>query len=150
MKQSWPQTCPCGSSEPYATCCALWHQGAPAPTAEILMRSRYVAYVLGLEDYLLATWHPTTRPAALGLATGQERNTQKWLGLEVKTAPRQPQVIPSLENHLSVSTAAHAVVEFVARYRTAGGRAERLHEISHFSHEQGRWFYVKGEFPELP
>jgi len=32
------------------------------------MRSRYSAYVLKLEAYLLATWHPGTRPAALDLA----------------------------------------------------------------------------------
>ena len=27
------------------------------------MRSRYSAYVLGLIDYLLATWHPSTARA---------------------------------------------------------------------------------------
>ena len=32
------------------------------------MRSRYSAYVLGLEVYLLATWHVSTRPAVLDLA----------------------------------------------------------------------------------
>ena len=37
------------------------------PDAEALMRSRYTAYVLKLEDYLLATWHPSTRPQQLDL-----------------------------------------------------------------------------------
>ena len=45
------------------------------------MRSRYSAYVLGLEDYLLATWHASTRPAALNLCTEAK---PKWLGLEIK------------------------------------------------------------------
>jgi SEC-C motif-containing protein len=46
---------------PYAACCGRHHGGIPAADAESLMRSRYSAYVLGLEDYLLATWHATTR-----------------------------------------------------------------------------------------
>jgi hypothetical protein len=57
--------CPCGSGRPYAACCGRLHGGEPAATAEELMRSRYSAYVLGLEAYLLATWHASTRPAAL-------------------------------------------------------------------------------------
>jgi SEC-C motif domain protein len=40
-----------------------------------------------------------------------------------------------------------ATVEFVARYKI-GGRAERLHEVSRFIREEGRWFYVDGSFPE--
>ena len=44
------------------------------------MRSRYSAYVLQLEHYLLATWHPDTRPTSLDLAD----DTTKWLGLEIK------------------------------------------------------------------
>ncbi|MBP9654883.1 MAG: hypothetical protein KBE19_10895, partial [Rhodocyclaceae bacterium] len=37
-----------------------------------------------------------------------------------------------------------ATVEFVARYRIAG-RGHRLHELSRFVREEGRWFYVDGE-----
>ncbi len=92
------------------------------------MRSRYSAYVQRLEPYLLATWHATTRPASLDLAT----DTARWLGLEIR-------------RH-ETSDTDRAVVEFVARYRI-GGRAQRLHEISRFVREDGRWFYVDGEFP---
>ncbi|WP_275423743.1 YchJ family protein, partial [Virgisporangium ochraceum] len=53
--------CPCGGG-PYAACCGPAHGGAPAATAEALMRSRYSAFALGDADYLLRTWHPTTRP----------------------------------------------------------------------------------------
>ncbi len=120
--------CYCGSGRPYATCCGRLHSGAEnAASAEALMRSRYSAYVLGLEPYLLATWHASTRPAALDLA--EEAGT-KWLGLEVK---RQ-----------QVQDASHATVEFVARYRVAG-RGYRLHETSRFVCEDGRWFYVDGD-----
>ena len=114
--------CPCGRPLAYATCCGRWHAGEPAPDAEALMRSRYSAYVLGLRDYLLATWHASTRPATLELESGV-----KWLGLEVRA-------------HRAID-ADHAEVEFVARSRLAG-RASRLHERSRFVREGGQWFYV--------
>jgi len=120
--------CPCGSGKAYAACCGPAHGGLPAATAEALMRSRYSAYVLGLEDYLLATWDPATRPEKLDLA-GEP--APKWLGLEVKR--HQP-----LDDD-------HALVEFVARYRV-GGRGQRLHETSRFRREGGRWYYIDGEF----
>lgn len=81
-------------------CCGRFHAGAPAPDAEALMRSRYSAYVLGLEGYLLATWHPATRPAALEL---NATSRPQWLGLAVKS-------------HMPLD-ARQATVEFVARYK---------------------------------
>ncbi len=89
------------------------------------MRSRYSAYVRGLEDYLLATWHPSTRPAALNLAAAPQ---PKWLGLEVKAHSESGD---------------EAAVEFVARCKV-GGRAQRMHELSRFRREQGRWYYLDG------
>ena len=89
------------------------------------MRSRYTAYVLNNEAYLLATWHTATRPASLNLAA---QPSAQWLGLEVKT------------HHTAGDSAS---VEFVARYRI-NGRAVRLHEISRFVHEAGCWYYVDG------
>jgi len=119
--------CPCASGQAYADCCARLHGGAAAATALALMRSRYSAYVLGLEDYLLATWHPTTRPPALHLA---DEAGIRWLGLEVRRHQQQDD--------------SHATVEFVARYRVAG-RGHRLRERSRFVREDGRWYYVDGD-----
>jgi SEC-C motif-containing protein len=119
--------CPCGSGQSYAGCCGRLHDGEAAVTAEALMRSRYSAYVLGLEPYLLATWHASTRPVALNLA---DESGTKWLGLEVKRH-QQPDE-------------GHALVEFVARYRVAG-RGHRLHEVSRFVREDGRWYYIDGD-----
>lgn len=100
--------------------------GSPAaPDAEALMRSRYTAFVLGDSGYLLATWHPDTRPDALPLDPAQQ-----WLGLQVKA-------------HLPID-ATHAEVAFVARSRDASGRASRLVEHSRFVREGGRWYYVDG------
>ncbi|MEW6313612.1 MAG: YchJ family protein [Pseudomonadota bacterium] len=122
-------SCPCGSGVAYAECCAHFHRGAAAPSAEALMRSRYSAYVLCLEDYLLATWHASTRPARLDLE--QERRTQ-WLGLRV------------VATRSGMADDGSGSVEFVARYKV-NGKAGRLHEISRFLREQGRWFYLDGE-----
>ena len=64
--------CPCGLPHDYTKCCGPHIAGVtPAPTSEALMRSRYTAYTLALEPYLLATWHPDTRPAALNLNAEQ-------------------------------------------------------------------------------
>ena len=83
-------------------------------------------YVLRLADYLLATWHPDTRPSELDLTA----DDTKWLGLEVKKHALQDDT--------------HATVEFVARYRIAG-KGYRLHELSRFVREDGRWYYVDGD-----
>jgi len=123
--------CPCQSGRSYAQCCAPLHGGeAVADNAEALMRSRYSAYVRGDAAYLLASWHASTRPVALDLS---DAGATRWLGLDVR----------SHEQHDSD----HAIVEFVARYRTGGEPAVRLHEISRFVREDGRWYYVDGEFP---
>lgn len=112
----------------YTACCGLLHGGEIAATAEQLMRSRYSAYVLKREDYLLASWHPDTRPDTLRLAAQQP--PPSWLGLEVKCA--QP------------VGGEHATVEFIARYRLGGGRAQRQHETSRFVRKNGRWYYLDG------
>jgi SEC-C motif-containing protein len=128
--------CQCGQTDArgqvlaYPACCGRFLDGqALAPDAQALMRSRYTAFVRGRADYLLATWHPTQRPATLEFEAGAQ-----WLGLAVRryrsTGPDQ------------------AEVEFVARYRLASGRAVRLHECSRFVREpvqgQMQWLYLDG------
>jgi len=126
--------CPCGRKDArgrplaFARCCGPYladFAQRPAPDAESLMRSRYAAFVLEDADYLLATWHPSTRPPEVGFEPGV-----KWLGLDVR------------DHRLRDAT--HAEVEFLARSRLAG-RAERLHERSRFTREDGRWYYVDGD-----
>lgn len=123
------ESCPCGGARPYAGCCGRWHAGAlhlQAPDAQALMRSRYSAFVLQLGDYLRDTWHPGTRPPeAIAFEPGL-----RWLGLDLR---RQRAI-----------DADHAEVEFVARSKL-GGRARRLHELSRFVREDGRWYYVDGD-----
>jgi SEC-C motif-containing protein len=92
------------------------------------MRSRYSAFVLDLRGYLLATWHPATRPATL---EGNEPGL-KWLGLSIK-------------RH-AVQDPTHATVEFVARSRL-NGLPNRVHECSRFERIDGHWLYLDGTFP---
>jgi SEC-C motif-containing protein len=119
------EPCPCGGGR-YEACCARWHAGPlhlQAPTAEALMRSRYSAYVLGLAPYLLDTWHPDTRPPSIA----PDPPGRRWLGLQVRS-------------HVAHDDT-QASVEFVARCRDGGGRAERLQERSRFERVAGRWLY---------
>jgi SEC-C motif-containing protein len=121
------QSCPCGSARAYAACCGPLHDGAPAPTAEAVMRSRYTAYALGLDDHVFRTWHPRTRPGDLTPDPGVI-----WTGLEVLAAEAGG---PDDDR---------GVVEFRAHFRTAAG-PQALHEVSRFERRGGRWVYVDGE-----
>ncbi|MBA4329222.1 MAG: hypothetical protein C0428_13415 [Polaromonas sp.] len=127
--------CPCGrigpSNKPLGlgACCGRFidsFETTAAPDAESLMRSRYTAFVLERADYLRATWHASQRPPSLAFDAGV-----KWLGLEV----RQHRVLD----------ASHAEVEFVARQKSPGSAAIRLHERSRFVLDLGRWYYVDGD-----
>lgn len=129
MRRTMP-ACPCSPDRDYAGCCAPLHAGAPAPDAVALMRSRYSAYALGRHGYVLATWHASTRPAAL-----EPDAAVRWLGLEVR-------------GHVADGDTAE--VDFVARWRPGGASAQRLHERSRFIREDGRWFYLDGTFVDRP
>jgi SEC-C motif-containing protein len=119
--------CPCLSGEVFRSCCEPFLSGrAEAPTAEQLMRSRYTAFVVGAVDHLRRTWHPSTRPAELELDP-----SIRWYRLDV------------LRREGGGPLDAEGVVEFRAYSRHDGERHE-LHEVSRFTREGGRWWYVSG------
>ena len=121
-------SCPCGSGKAYAECCQGFHRREAVPESpEALMRSRYSAFVLGLADYLLATWHPDTRPATLDVSDSPD-----WVGLEVLS---------------SGSEGDRGQVHFRAMYRVQGGFGY-LEEESDFVGEEGRWYYLSGKTSE--
>lgn len=93
------------------------------------MRARYTAYVRRLRDYLLESWHPSTRPVDFDF---KDTDNIRWLDLRVKQRTGGG---PGDDR---------GTVEFVARSKT-GGRAHRLHELSRFVREHGRWLYLDGE-----
>ncbi len=119
--------CPCGSNESRKTCCGPYLDGTSQPqTATRCMRSRYSAYVEHNSDYLLQSWHPLSRPKIVEFDP-----STVWLGLSVKRS----------ENGRTKDS--KGVVEFTARYRVHG-MVSRLHEISQFKSENGRWYYLSG------
>ena len=95
------------------------------------MRSRYTAYARGEKRYLLSTWHESTRPQALDLDP-----SVKWLDLAVTSASAGRE------------KDSNGMVEFKVRYKVAG-RAYRMHEVSRFVKENGKWFYVDGEMKNV-
>lgn len=126
-----PATCPCGSGRRYAACCGALHSGTrEAKTAEALMRSRYSAYVLRVEAYLLHTWHPDTRPGTLDLADDHTR----WLGLTIRGTQAGGPADQTGQ------------VRFTALYRM-GAQQHRLDEKSRFLRLNGRWVYLDAVDP---
>ncbi|MDN3297127.1 YchJ family metal-binding protein [Streptomyces ficellus] len=123
--------CPCGLDARYAACCGRFHSGqAAAPTAELLMRSRYSAFVVRDAPYLLRTWAPATRPRSVDFDPDM-----RWTGLEI---------LGTSDGTLFHTT---GTVTFVARYTHRGDPGE-LREHSRFERSGGAWVYVAGTFTD--
>ena len=120
--------CPCGLPADYDECCGRFHRGEAAPSTELLMRSRYSAFVVGDARYLLTTWHPSTRPASIGFQPGL-----RWAGLEVLDAAGE-----LLDTIGTVHYRAHWV---------RGDVTGVVDERSRFRRYVGRWTYV-GPVPD--
>jgi len=122
--------CPCGSSKPYADCCALFVEGAAkAPTPEAVMRSRYTAYVKLAYAHLERTLTLEQRSDFSIEDTRKWSESSEWLGLTVhRTEGGGPEDTTGM-------------VEFSARFTTAG--KEQLHqEIARFEKIEGEWLYA--------
>ncbi len=89
------------------------------------MRSRYSAFAVGDVAYLLATWHPLTRPTSLDLDPAQ-----RWYRLDILGSERGGMLDSK------------GTVEFRAWYKL-DGRSGNQHEVSHFLREGGRWLYLQ-------
>jgi SEC-C motif domain protein len=117
-------SCPCGLPQPYRACCGRFHHGDAAPTAELLMRSRFSAFAVGDGVYLRLTRDPATRPRRVALDP-----QQVWTHLEIvgRTAGGPE------DDEGTVAFRAHHVT---------GGEAGVLEENSRFRRQGGRWLYV--------
>lgn len=121
--------CPCSSRESYTDCCQpLMDDHRLALTAEMLMRSRYSAFVMQHKEHIRASWHPRTRPRQLNF----DDNPVQWLGLEIHNS-RNGQ-----ENDIEGS------VEFTSSY-IENGQLCRLLETSMFIKEDQLWYYLQGD-----
>lgn len=85
------------------------------------MRSRFTAYTLQDYTYILASWHPTTRP---DLSTLEKDSKTQWIRLKI---------IQATDN----------TVEFKAYFKIQG-KAYHLHERSRFQKIDGQWYYIDG------
>lgn len=92
------------------------------------MRSRFEAFRDADAEWLLACWHPSTRPRTLDLS-----DNPRWRGLQIL----------DVVDGTADDTA--GVVEFRATYLAGPGDVRVLHERSRFVRERGRWYYVDGE-----
>ena len=94
----------------FGACCRPFLGGAAlAPTAVQLMRSRYTAFATGAAEYLLTTWHPSTRPPTLEID-----RALRWYRLDIARTER------------GAPFDSTGVVEFVARYRAAFGSSDEV------------------------
>jgi SEC-C motif-containing protein len=118
------RACPCGLGDDYDVCCGRLHAGAPAPTAEALMRARYSAFAVGDLGYLLGSWHRSSRPAAFSLDPSIEWTRLAVLGTE--------------DGGLFDDA---GTVQFRAVYRRDSQRGV-LDETSRFVRQDGRWTYL--------
>ncbi|WP_329620294.1 YchJ family metal-binding protein [Streptomyces sp. NBC_01255] len=121
--------CPCGLDAAYGACCGRFHSGTAgtAPTAELLMRSRYSAFVVRDEAYLLRTWAPETRPGDVDFDPAL-----RWTGLEIQ------------ETTDGTAFHQHGTVTFAAAY-VHGGEPGAMRERSRFARHEGAWVYVDGD-----
>ncbi|MFN7043620.1 MAG: YchJ family protein [Flavobacterium sp.] len=120
--------CFCGNSISFQDCCEPYIKGiANAPTAEKLMRSRYSAYATEAADYLVATTHLSTRKHHKKSDILAWSKNNKWLKLEV---------LASTET----------TVTFKAYFLDENLKAQVHYEHSTFKLDDGKWFYVDGEY----
>ncbi len=89
------------------------------------MRSRFSAFALGNAGYLLASWHPSTRPAGLELDPGL-----RWYRLDIVGTTRGG-ILDDV-----------GTVHFRAYFK--GDAIGVQEEDSRFVREGRRWFYVDG------
>ena len=117
--------CPCGLGPSFTACCGRFTgTGVPAPTAELLMRSRFTAYAQKDADHLSVTWHSSSRPDQLQLDADL-----RWTALEILATAAGG----LLDTRGTVAFRARAV---------SGGRARTVEEDSAFVRVAGAWAYV--------
>ena len=123
--------CHCGSELPFEQCCQSIINGAPAPTAEALMRARYSAYVVGDINFLNSSLAPDERHDFDPEQAKAWSENSKWLGL----------TIHAVKDGGEADQAGQ--VDFTASYEYQGGRQDHR-ELASFKRLDGVWHYTDG------
>lgn len=130
--------CPCGSGRDIEACCQPIIAGAPAPTAEALLRSRYTAFTRGDIDYLAQTLGPDLRADFDEVEARNTAADAHWQGLDVRSVSGGGADDDS------------GSIEFVARFRLRGQQRVH-HELAEFGRVDGRWLCTDGQTdPKAP
>ncbi len=130
--------CVCGSGRKAKGCCGAVLEGAPAASAEALMRSRYTAYATGNIAYILNTTHPSSPHC--------EADRGAWA--RSVRAFSEGTVFVGLDVEFTATSGETAVVQFYARLERDGADVS-FRERSRFQCTDGRWLYLDGQ-PESP
>lgn len=120
--------CLCGSGQKYEDCCGPLHSGRKkAMTAEQLMRSRFTAYAMGKDQYLIDTWDKTKSPDKVNFSGDQV----EWSRLEIVSRKK------------GGSKDRKGSIEFKAYYKL-NGEEHLMREASQFRKVNNEWIYVDG------
>jgi SEC-C motif-containing protein len=122
--------CPCNDNASYQTCCGRYIENNELPaTPEILMRSRYTAFVYHKMAYLTHTMK------------GKALKNFNFNGLENWLQRVQWQGLTVINTKMISKT--HGFVTFKANYLEETTPC-CIHERSEFKKIAGQWFYIDG------
>lgn len=126
-------SCPCGTGCALDQCCGPVVAGAPAATAEALMRARYTAFVTRqIGEFLATTLAEEKRGAFDPREVALSARDAEGLGFELRAVDG------------GGDGDDRGTVEYVARFRIRG-QVQAHHELATFRREDGRWLYVDGQ-----
>ena len=125
--------CFCGSGAVFTQCCGAVINGERlASTPEELMRSRYSAHCAHNYAYLIESTHPDRRDEVTADEIENWAKNVEWTGLEIHAA--SPGTTDE-EGHVSFT--AHFAI---------GGTPQSMREDADFLLQDGRWYYVDGQY----
>ena len=130
--------CVCGTGLEFSACCEPFLTGkAKPPTAEALMRSRYVAFTTANVDYIEQSTDQSQKKSFDRTGTLEWAKNSKWKGLQ----------IVSTKDGLAKD--ATGEVEFIASYDYNDEHQDH-HERADFKKRGDQWFFVDGRLVQEP
>lgn len=138
MKISANNSCPCGSTKKYKKCCKTFHDNITIPkTALELMKSRYCAYSVSNDNYIISTTHKNNSDFSTDLNSWKK----DILIFCLNTKFEKLEIIDFIEGEFE------SFVTFKA-YLFQNDKDISFIERSRFLKENNRWFYIDGKFLE--
>lgn len=127
--------CLCGTGQKYKRCCRPIHRGQLAHSPEALMRARYVAYALGLTEFIMAS---TDRDGP-----HWEHDAQAWRA-SIEKFMSETCFVGLKVHEVDMHDPLTGTVLFTASLRQDGKDAS-FSERSGFVNREGNWLYSWGD-----